>query len=185
MSAHSTQNCNWFLLHFQEGLQFQQCLAVFAHSQQIRHLKYHSIQHRLRDGIDIAFDNGIGPGIGCNFRDLPLKSRHGSAGDVNEVGTEIGADFLAVAGKMPCHPGDQIPLALLGELHNGAIFTDGIPKFFEPLIRLPFHHFVSEYHGAVVGHIGENLDHLLPVALVHLEKIDLVHLDEGPLRHHG
>ena len=82
-------------------------------------------------------------------------------------------------------PGDQIPLVLLGKLHDGGILVDGTPDLFQPLVRLPFHRFIGEHHGTPFGDIGEEFAHLVPLRLGHFKQIHLVHLDKGMLRHHG
>ena len=87
-------------------------------------------------------------------------------------------------GEMPGHPGHQIPLVLLGKFHDGGIFLHHSPELFQPFVRLPFNGLIGKDYGAPLGNIGEKLAHLVPLRFGHFEKLHLVHLDKGVLRHH-
>ena len=185
MTAHGAQNCQRLLLHFQQGLELQQGGAVLALAQQVRHLENHGIQHRLRHGVDVGLSNLVSAGVGADLADLTAESRHGAAGDVDEVCRQIVADALALGHEVTAHPGDQLPLALLGKLHDGGAAVNGLPQLFQPLVGLPRYRLVGKDHGAVIGNVRKDLGHLVSVCLRQLEQVDLVHMDQGVVRHHG
>ena len=85
---------------------------------------------------------------------------------------------------MPGDPGNQISLILLPELHNAAVLAEGIPKLFQPLVRLPGGCEIGEHHRAIVRHVAENLCQLVPVAFRQFEGIHVIHLHQGVLGHH-
>ena len=185
MAAYRAQNCQRFLLHFQQLLQFLKGLVVASGAEQVGHLKYHRVQHRFRDGVDVAFANFIRAGIGADFVNFAAEGRHGAAGDVDEVGAKVGGNPFPCRREMPGHPGDQVPLVLLGKFHDAAVALHCFPEFFQPLVRLPGGGEIGKDHSAVVRDILKNVDHFLPVGFVHLEGVHIVHLDEGIFRHHG
>ena len=67
MSSHRAQNHQRLLLHFQKRLQFLHGLIIASSAELIGHLKYHRIQNRLRNGVNIAFFDFFSPGIGADF----------------------------------------------------------------------------------------------------------------------
>ena len=86
---------------------------------------------------------------------------------------------------MPGDPGDQMVLILLGKFHDQAVVIDGLPQLFHPLVRLPGCRGIGEYHGAVIGNVRKGGGHPVPVAFRQLEQVNVLHLNQGMLRHHG
>ena len=183
--SHRAQNRQRLLLHFQQLLQLLKSAAVLSRAQHIRHLKHHRVQHRLGDGVDVAFADFLRAGIGADFVNLPGQRRHGAPSDVDEIQAQVRGNPLSPGGKVPGDPGCQIPGILLGEFHNQSIVFNGSPELFQPLVRLPGGGFVGEYYGAVFRDIRKQLRHFAPVALSQPEQIHLVHLYQGVLRQHG
>ena len=76
-------------------------------------------------------------------------------------------------------------LVLLGKFHDPALAADGLPQLFHPLVRLPGPGGVGKNHGAVIGDVGKGGGYPVPVAFRQLEQVNVLHLNEGVLRHHG
>ena len=185
MVADGAQNTDRLFLHFQQLLQFRHGKTVVSPAHGIRHVEHHRIHHRLSNRINIGLFDLIRTGIGSDLADLAGQGGHGTAGNINEVGTEICGDPLAPGGKMPADPRDQIPLILLGKFNDGSIVIHRIPKLLISLVRFPCHRFKKENDGAVIRDIGEDLCQLLSVRLGELENVDIFHLHHGGLCHHG
>ena len=76
-----------------------------------------------------------------------------NAGDIDEIGAQIGSDLFTVGSKVPGHPGNEIPLVLLGKFNDLSISVDGFPQFFQPFVRLPGYRKIGKNHSAVVRDI--------------------------------
>ncbi len=148
-------------------------------------MEHHRVQHRLRHRVDVRLFNFHCPGIGADLVNLPTERRHGAASDVDEIQAQIGADPLLPGGKMPGHPSRQIPLVLLGKFHDGTVFLNGLPQLFQPFVRLPGGRDKGEDHGAVIRNVCQHVDHFGSVAFTQFKQVNVVHLDQGVLCHHG
>ena len=90
MTAHRAQNRQRFLLHFEELLQFLHGLIVPSGAELICHLEHHRVQYRFRHRVNVGFFDLLRTGVGADFIDFTAQRRHRTAGNIDQVGAQIG-----------------------------------------------------------------------------------------------
>ena len=71
------------------------------------------------------------------------------------------------------------------EFHHQAAALHRLPQLFEPFVRLPYHGQIGKNHSTIIRDILKRRRKLFPLRLPKLEDINVIHLDQRVLRHHG
>ena len=92
---------------------------------------------------------------------------------------------MALGPEPAADPVHQVVLGLAGELDHLAVLLDGPRQLFHPGVALVGHCVVDEHQAAVVGQVGEQLSHQVPLGLGGLEEVIVLCHQQGPGAHHG
>ena len=155
MTSYRSQNGQRLLVQLEKLLQLHKRLFILTAGNMVCHVIHHRIQHGLSDGVDITFLDLICAGIGRDLGDLAADGGHSSAGDLNEIQTQIRGDSFLVRSKVAADPGHQVPLTLLGKLNDLGVVADDRVQFPCLLHRIPWGDLIGKDHCAVVGNVRQ------------------------------
>ena len=185
MLAQHRQDHDGGLLQPQQVGQHRQSFVHLLAGEGVGHLK----DHRVDDGdghrVDVLAGDPAVLGVGADFADLRDQPVHQVPAQEDEVLGIRGVDFMAQSPKAAADPVHQVTLPLAGELDHLAPLLDDPGQFPHPGVALVGHDVVDENQAAVVGQVGQDLGHGVPLPFRSLEEVIVLDHHQGPLAHHG